>query len=72
MVYYGILLWYIIVNYSISKYIMVYYGILLWYITMVYYYGILTWDYTRLYRDDYRVYWGYIGMMEKKMETTIL
>ena len=36
---------------------------ILWYI-MVYHYGILEWDYR-----DYRVYWGYIGIMEKKMET---
>ena len=23
------------------------------------------------YIGDYRVYWGYIGMMEKKLETTV-
>ena len=23
------------------------------------------------YVGDYRVYWGYVGIMEKKMETTI-
>ena len=27
--------------------------------------------YNGLYRD-YRVYWGYIGIMENKMETTII